>query len=152
MKLACLPGLALFACMAAGAQVNTYTVTPIIDDTQDEFLINPWGMSRPVNPSLREGEWWLSDNGTGFTTLYDASKMGAESLLPLFITIPTASGAGVGSPTGTAYNRGPLPGPDRTTLSSRRSTERSRTSTWARSPPLAGRDATSVTSLRQRSR
>jgi len=111
MKLACLPGLALFACMAAGAQVNTYTVTPIIDDTQDEFLINPWGMSRPVNPSLREGEWWLSDNGTGFTTLYDASKMGAESLLPLFITNPTASGAGVGSPTGTAYNRGPLPGP-----------------------------------------
>src|SRR4030095_14818617 len=111
MKITCLPSLALLACMTAGAQVNTYTVTPIIDDSEDEFLINPWGMSRPVNPSLREGEWWLSDNGTGFTTLYDVSKTGAQSLLPLFITIPTASGSGVGSPTGTAYNKGPNPGP-----------------------------------------
>ena len=111
MKITCLPGLALFACMTAGAQVNSYTVTTIIDDSQDPFLINPWGMSRPVSPSLPENEWWLSDNGTGFTTLYDASKLGAGSLLPLFITIPTASGTGTGSPTGTAYNRGPLPGP-----------------------------------------
>jgi uncharacterized protein (TIGR03118 family) len=111
MKLSYLPALALVACMTAGAQVNSYTVTPIIDDTLDEFLINPWGLSRPVNPSLREGEWWISDNGTGYTTLYDVSKTGAQSLLPLFITIPTASGTGVGSPTGTAYNRGTSPGP-----------------------------------------
>ena len=43
MKITCLPGLALFACMTAGAQVNSYTVTTIIDDSQDPFLINPWG-------------------------------------------------------------------------------------------------------------
>jgi uncharacterized protein (TIGR03118 family) len=113
MKIACLPSLALLACMTAGAQVNTYTVTPIIDDTQDQFLINPWGMSRPVDPSLPEGEWWLSDNGTGFTTLYDVSKTGPASLLPLVITIPSANGTSVGTPTGTAYNKGTLPGPGR---------------------------------------
>jgi len=111
MKTSYLPALALLVCAAAGAQVNSYTVTPIVDDTLDEFLINPWGMSRPVDPSQREGEWWISDNGTGFTTLYDVSKTGAQSLLPLIITIPTASGTGVGSPTGTAYNRGTSPGP-----------------------------------------
>jgi hypothetical protein len=83
--------------MTAGAQVNTYTVTPIIDDTEDQFLINPWGMSRPVDPSLPEGEWWLSDNGTGFTTLYDVSKSGPASLLPLVITIPSANGTSVGA-------------------------------------------------------
>jgi uncharacterized protein (TIGR03118 family) len=111
MKIACLLGLALVAWTTAEAQLNSYTVTPIIDDSEDEFLINPWGMSRPVNPALQENQWWLSDNLTGFTTLYDASKVGADSLLPLIITIPSASGSGVGSPTGTAYNRGPLPGP-----------------------------------------
>jgi hypothetical protein len=65
MKISYLPALALLVCAAAGAQVNSYTVTPIIDDTLDEFLINPWGLSRPVMPSLAEGEWWISDNGTG---------------------------------------------------------------------------------------
>src|SRR5262245_41096784 len=113
MKTTCFPGLAALLCLTAAAQVNAYTVTPIIDDSQDEFLINPWGMSRPVSPTLAETEWCLSDNGTGFTTLYDASKTGADSLLPLFITIPTASGTGTGMPTGTAYNLGALPGPGR---------------------------------------
>lgn len=111
IKIACLAGFSLLMCFEASAQTNSYTVTPIIDNTQDEFLINPWGMSRPVKPGLPENQWWLSDNGTGFTTLYDASKTGADSLSPLVISIPTATGTGIGSPTGTVYNGTGGPGP-----------------------------------------
>ncbi len=95
---------------AASAQTNSYTVTPIVNSTQDPFLINPWGLSRPTKASVSEGEWWVSDNATGYTTLYYADKSGSQSLVPLQIVIPTANGTGTGSPTGTAYNPGLGPG------------------------------------------
>ncbi len=110
-KIVCLLGLSLFISAEAGAQTNSYTVTPIVDDTQDEFLINPWGLSRPVDPNLNENQWWVANNVTGVSTLYDVRRSGGDSLSPLVITIPTASGTGVGSPTGTAYNGTAGPGP-----------------------------------------
>jgi uncharacterized protein (TIGR03118 family) len=99
--------------MAVGAfaQTNSYTVTPIIDNTQDSFLINPWGLSKPSKASTPEGEWWVSDNATGYTTLYYANQTGGNSLVPLQIVVPTASGFGTGSPTGTSYNPAVGPGP-----------------------------------------
>jgi uncharacterized protein (TIGR03118 family) len=111
MRIARLAGVVLLMCWVANAQTNSYTVTPIVSNTQDAFLVNPWGLSRPVNPTLTENEWWTSDNGTGNTTLYYANKTGESSLAPLVITIPSASGAGLGSPTGTAYNPAKGPGP-----------------------------------------
>ncbi len=111
IRIACLAVFSLLMCFEANAQTNSYLVTPIIDNTQDEFLINPWGMSRPVKPGLPDNFWWLSDNLTGYTTLYDASKDGAAALAPLVISIPTATGTGVGSPTGTVYNGTAGPGP-----------------------------------------
>lgn len=110
-KLACALVIALTTCVGAYAQTNSYTVTPIVDNTQDQFLVNPWGLSKPVKPSLNESEWWVSDNATGLTTLCYANKTGINSLVPLVITIPTASGVGIGSPTGTAYNAATGPGP-----------------------------------------
>jgi uncharacterized protein (TIGR03118 family) len=104
-------GLVLGLYSQAGAQTNSYTVTNIVDNTQDRFLLNPWGLSRVTNPSLKENEWWASDNLAGVTTLYYANKTGAASLAPLVITIPSASGTGLGSPTGTAYNPAVGPGP-----------------------------------------
>ena len=101
----------LFLSLSAIAQTNSYTVTPIVDYTQDSFLINPWGLSRPINSHLAENEWWVSDNATGYTTLYYADKTGINSLAPLVITIPTGIGTGTGSPTGTAYNPAVGPGP-----------------------------------------
>ena len=111
MKITLFLGLALLTCAEAGAQTNSYTVTPIVDNTQDEFLINPWGLSRPVDPALGENEWWISDNATGVTTLYDVRKSGSQSLVPLVISIPPAKGTGSGSPTGTVYNGTGGPGP-----------------------------------------
>ena len=48
---------------------------------------------------------------TGFTTLYYANQKGQQSLAPMVISIPSASGTGVGSPTGTAFNPNLGPGP-----------------------------------------
>lgn len=101
----------LLVCAWAGAQTNSYTATLIVNNTQDQYLINPWGMSRPLNATLPENEWWLSDNGTGFTTLYYANKSGSQSLAPLVISIPSANGISHGTPTGTAYNPTLGPGP-----------------------------------------
>ena len=101
----------LFLTLTAAAQSNSYTATPIVDYTEDNFLVNPWGLSRPTNSKLAENEWWVSDNATGYTTLYYADKTGINSLAPLVITIPAGIGNGIGSPTGTAYNPTVGPGP-----------------------------------------
>jgi hypothetical protein len=57
----------------------------------DTDLVNPWGMSHtPSSPT------WVSDNGTGLSTLYNGSgvKQG------LVVTIPPAGSA----PTGQVFN------------------------------------------------
>jgi uncharacterized protein (TIGR03118 family) len=110
MKVACLVGVVLLS-LVAGAQTNSYTATPIVDNTQDSFLVNPWGLSRPVSSSLVENEWWTADNATGYTTLYYANQQGSQSLAPLVIAVPSANGIVHGSPTGTAYNAALGPGP-----------------------------------------
>ena len=81
MKIARLVVIALLLCVVAGAQTNSYTVTPIVNNTQDPYLINPWGLSRPVSASVGENEWWAADNGTGYSTLYYADKSGITGLV-----------------------------------------------------------------------
>jgi uncharacterized protein (TIGR03118 family) len=61
----------------------------------DPLIVNAWGLVHaPGSP------WWVSDNGSGWSTLYNAAgvKQG------LVVEIPTASGGGVGSPTGDVFN------------------------------------------------
>jgi uncharacterized protein (TIGR03118 family) len=69
--------------------------------TQDEHLINAWGLvALPTSP------FWVSDNGTGFSTLYT----GAGQQVPLFVTIPPAPGSPtgtLGTPTGIVGNISP---------------------------------------------
>ena len=73
---------------SAYAQPAGYTVSTIVNNSQDPFLVNPWGIARPGNPGLKENQWWISDNGTGLSTLYYANKQGANSLAPLIVRIP----------------------------------------------------------------
>lgn len=61
----------------------------------DANLVNPWGLSRSSG-----GPWWVSDNGTGLSTLYN----GAGAAQPLVVTIPAAASGNTGSPTGTIFN------------------------------------------------
>src|SRR5215475_5988910 len=68
----------------------------------DPQLLNAWGMSRGSG-----GPWWVSDNGSGLTTVYDGAGApfvppGASS--PLVVKIATPDGTGTATPTGTVFN------------------------------------------------
>jgi len=62
---------------------------------QDTLLKNAWGLAYAPG-----GPFWVSDEATGWTTLYD----GKGVIQSLKATIPPASGTGPGSPTGMVYN------------------------------------------------
>ena len=80
-----------------------YAVTPLVTNVSggapvtDPGLVNPWGLSRSST-----GDWWVSDNTSGLSTLYD----GTGKITPLVVTIPTgdSSASSTGSPTGTVFN------------------------------------------------
>lgn len=93
-------GAGLMLSIGANAQTNNYTASSIVNSLQDSRLINPWGLSRPFNAQLTENEWWINDQVTGLSTLYDANG----TIVKLAVTIPPASGSGTGSPTGTAFD------------------------------------------------
>jgi uncharacterized protein (TIGR03118 family) len=75
----------------------TYLTSDIslVAPNTDPTLVNPWGLS--ISPS---GPWWVSDNGTGLSTLYNSSGVNQG----LVVTIPTGSGSGTGTPSGTVFN------------------------------------------------
>jgi uncharacterized protein (TIGR03118 family) len=61
----------------------------------DPLIVNAWGLVyAPGSP------FWISDEGSGWSTLYDGQGV-AKSLRVL---VPSASGAGPGSPTGIVFN------------------------------------------------
>src|SRR5882672_1772611 len=74
---------------------NTSGTAPVTDPQ----LINPWGISRGSG-----SPWWISDNATGFSTLYN----GAGTKQSLIVTVPQADpknkNTPTGTPTGTIFN------------------------------------------------
>jgi hypothetical protein len=60
-------------------QTNLFSNSSRIAPVTDSQLINPWGISRGLG-----SPWWISDNATGFSTLYD----GAGVKQSLIVTIP----------------------------------------------------------------
>ncbi|MGC2638147.1 MAG: TIGR03118 family protein [Acidobacteriaceae bacterium] len=86
-----------------------YQVTNLVSNqvgqakTIDPLLANAWGLARSAT-----SPWWISDNDTGWSTLYKAD--GAQ--IPLRVVIPTAGNGptsatgsnGPGSPTGVVFN------------------------------------------------
>lgn len=64
---------------------------------QDPDLINPWGLTRsPSSP------WWVSDNGTGLSTLYNGV---GNKITNIVVTIPVPMGqSGPSKPTGVVVN------------------------------------------------
>src|SRR5206468_10105043 len=62
----------------------------------DPQLINAWGLARS-----RTSPWWVSDNGTGLSTIFD----GAGTKQALIATIPVPPGGSPPSkPTGVVFN------------------------------------------------
>src|SRR5712691_2022637 len=62
----------------------------------DPNLVNAWGLvSGPTTP------WWIADNGTSRSTLYNVST----GAIPMIVTVPGAGGQ-QGTPTGIVFNGG----------------------------------------------
>ena len=90
---------------SASAQANSYSQQNLVTDpsgagpVKDPNLINPWGVAFfPGAP------FWVSDNNSGFSTLYD--KKG--NINPLVVKIPPpASSSNPATPTGIVANNDP---------------------------------------------
>lgn len=89
--------LALGAATARSSVPGTYTVHPLSSDRPgiaahtDPDLVNGWGLVAPPT-----GPWWVADNGTDKTTLYDGHGV-KQSLIVNILN---------GAPTGTVFNSG----------------------------------------------
>ena len=78
------------------AQHNLVSDGFIPADHTDPNMVNAWGLvSGPTSP------WWIADNGTGKTTLFNVAT---DSIQAVF-TVPGAGGA-QGNPTGVVFNGG----------------------------------------------
>ena len=81
-------------------QTNLVADLPGVAAVTDPQLVNAWGLA--FNPA---GPPWISDNGTGLTTVYDST-----GAVKLTVTIPappsaaTDAGPGVSAPTGQVFN------------------------------------------------
>src|ERR1019366_2480938 len=94
-KSALLALLLAAASLACAQQPTTYKQTNIISDgavpalVTDPSFVDPWGISIGQ-------DFWINTNVSGFDYVNDAAGNVAFK-----VTIPSASGAGTGSPTGT---------------------------------------------------
>lgn len=96
---------ALLVAATLQAHATTFTVTGLVTDNPsvnpaqitDPQLVNPWGVSFAA-----AGPFWVSDNGTGLSTLYTVNaSTNATTKAGLVVTIPPA---GSGTPTGQDFN------------------------------------------------
>ena len=71
-----------------------YTLTSLVTTTKDPNLKNGWGLAY-----LPGGPYWVSDEGTGLSTVYQANG----TIVSLVVTVPPAT-TGTGSPTGIVAN------------------------------------------------
>ncbi|MDM7916522.1 MAG: hypothetical protein QUU85_14855, partial [Candidatus Eisenbacteria bacterium] len=80
------------------AIASAYRMAKLVSDipgeaaVTDSNLVNPWGVAYSAT-----GPFWVSDNGTGLSTVYD----GAGQIQALVVTVPPAAGeVGPSTPTG----------------------------------------------------
>lgn len=87
----------LFACSSYAQYTRTDLVTDAGTASQPASpnLVNAWGLV-----ALSFTPFWVSDNGTGVSTLY----LGDGTKVKLTVTIPAANGTGQGTPTGVVGN------------------------------------------------
>jgi uncharacterized protein (TIGR03118 family) len=93
--------------LPALALAQRYTRTDLTTDSSmvspapniDSNLRNAWGLARSTG-----SPWWISDNGTGLSTLYNAT--GALQMIAGApgVEIPTPDGTGTSAPTGAIFN------------------------------------------------
>src|SRR5215475_2840492 len=94
--------LAVAIFTATSGRADTYSWTNFQSDIHgvaqhtDSNLVNPWGMAAGATGTI-----WVSDNGTGVSTLYNQDG----TAFPLVVAIPTAARNRDGAnPTGVVFN------------------------------------------------
>ncbi len=90
-SIAVLTGASALATAQQYKQTNIVANTAGIASNTDSSLVNPWGQARSS-----AGPWWLSDAGTGLSTLYN----GVGVKQGLVVTIPKADPANTALPHG----------------------------------------------------
>jgi len=82
--------------------IAQYVRTDLVTNATDPNLVNGWGLTRSGG-----SPFWVSDNGTGKSTLYNGTGQGFPVGSPLVVTIPPAPVPGStakGTPTGIVFN------------------------------------------------
>jgi uncharacterized protein (TIGR03118 family) len=93
--------LGLLLLLASGSAMAQYHVRYLDADVSGKathlapLLGNPWGLVYAPG-----GPFWVSDNSTGWSTLYNGSGIQQS----LEVVVPTANGTGFGTPTGIVFN------------------------------------------------
>ena len=93
---------AVLAAATPAAENNAYVQHNLVSDGflpadhPDSHLVNAWGLT-----SLPGSPWWVSDNGTDVSTLYNADG----TPRPLVVSVPSAPTGDV-SNTGSSCSRG----------------------------------------------
>jgi uncharacterized protein (TIGR03118 family) len=87
--------------MIPGTAAAQYKLTNLVSNQAgkanhtDPLLVNAWGLVYATG-----SPFWISDEGSGWSTLYD----GSGNKQALQVVVPPASGSGIGSPTGIVAN------------------------------------------------
>jgi uncharacterized protein (TIGR03118 family) len=93
--------LGVMAMLISSTAAAQYQLTNLVSNQvgaanhTDPLLVNAWGLA--YGPG---GPFWISDEGSGWSTLYD----GNGNKQALDVLVPTAGGDGPGSPTGIVFN------------------------------------------------
>jgi uncharacterized protein (TIGR03118 family) len=102
--------VALAACLAVAlmlsnlATAQSYSATYLVSNVSgkaahtDPLLQNGWGLAYAPT-----GAFWVSDEASGYSTLYD----GSGNPQTLKVVVPPSAGTGLGTPTGIVYNGSP---------------------------------------------
>src|ERR1043165_4226372 len=89
--------LAAGAPLVAAPPEGSHTVPPLVSDVPgaaavtDPHLVNAWGLTRSAT-----SPWWVADNGTDLSTLYNAAGVPQPAAQPLVVGVD-------GGPTGTVF-------------------------------------------------
>ena len=98
----------IFASVICARAQNSYSVHRLVSDLPgmaehvDANLKNPWGLS-----ASGSSPFWISNNHTGTTTVYNSDGNPFPDGNPLIVTIPAPAGGGANqasSPTGQTFN------------------------------------------------
>jgi uncharacterized protein (TIGR03118 family) len=92
-----LPVLSGLASAQRYHQFNIISDVPGVAKTTDTLgqLVNPWGIAFSAT-----GPFWISDNGSGLSTIYAGQPITQQGLV---VTVPPAPGNTGGTPTGIVF-------------------------------------------------